>query len=697
MRRQIGFAVAAFRNEAGCTEAGVSGMDAQELLAVERESDVRELHRARVLTDWLVAAYHQHFAPVGSQEAEVPADYMDLLVLLPDLVWIALAKHLDVSLIRARTRAKNALAVTASLPQLRGLVVAGAVRFGRLDYAAGRASHLPWLLRETFDGLVAELDASWEWKRWKKAVDDIYDSLMPPKDRAEAAHRERRVAFWNNGDGTASLQFVGPVATVSAAHCRLSAWARGIRLGQKGDFAVGLEPGAVIDDRRTLDQLCFDIGVLGIPEIPVGMRRADGTHGTFLLTLPTDSAWLRAQAGVNVTIPLLSLMGCSQLPGRLDDASPLSAADARRIAAHSPSLRRLVTDPVTGTVLEAVAQTYAIPASLRTTLTARWQWCTVPGCTRKAVACDIDHIIPFNKGAPASGGTTVFDNLHPLCRHHHNLKTNGVLAVERVSPRTGRGETGPVARWRSVDEGALRWTFPAALGGAVGPPGSRIETEHARELAELQELIDGSVMPASAFAGIGDDEEEPVGTVRTAPGPGQPTTSKPPGGPGARSADKGEHGVEVRSGKELRNGPELWNGVELQNSSELRSEPEACSKDERGERPGLRRMGESPAEPDIPKTLERAERPGTSSSGESHPETVPGPEPEPEPEPELWSKSRRDARPDCQDEVEQPTGPSERYAGGCHPGREAPMKQDLPVDPWGRLRSPFSDPDPPPF
>ena len=42
-----------------------------------------------------------------------------------------------------------------------------------------------------------------------------------------------------------------------------------------------------------------------------------------------------------------------------------------------------------------------------------------PWCTRPAEHCDTDHVIPY-----AEGGPTASDNLAPLCRRHHRLKTH---------------------------------------------------------------------------------------------------------------------------------------------------------------------------------------------------------------------------------------------------------------------------------
>ncbi len=55
---------------------------------------------------------------------------------------------------------------------------------------------------------------------------------------------------------------------------------------------------------------------------------------------------------------------------------------------------------------------------LRTRMTLRHPTCVFPWCTRPARACDADHVIPHNKAGP-----TTDDNLAPLCRRHHRLKT----------------------------------------------------------------------------------------------------------------------------------------------------------------------------------------------------------------------------------------------------------------------------------
>src|SRR6188508_927633 len=62
---------------------------------------------------------------------------------------------------------------------------------------------------------------------------------------------------------------------------------------------------------------------------------------------------------------------------------------------------------------------YQVPDRFAEQATERDVTCVFPWCTRPAEKCDLDHVIPY-----AEGGPTASDNLGPLCRRHHRLKTH---------------------------------------------------------------------------------------------------------------------------------------------------------------------------------------------------------------------------------------------------------------------------------
>ena len=151
------------------------------------------------------------------------------------------------------------------------------------------------------------------------------------------------------------------------------------------------------------------------------------------------------RAQVDVVIDLPTLLGLADDPAELVGYGPLPAATARELIAiaDEATWRRLVTDPVTGHLLDVGRRRYEVPDSLRRQLVRRDVTCRFPGCSRAAdaVGVDLDHAVPWREG-----GRTDRANLGALCRRHHRLKTH--------------------AGWRitgSRDDGSCTWISPNGL------------------------------------------------------------------------------------------------------------------------------------------------------------------------------------------------------------------------------------------
>ncbi|HEX3907641.1 MAG TPA: DUF222 domain-containing protein [Mycobacteriales bacterium] len=126
-----------------------------------------------------------------------------------------------------------------------------------------------------------------------------------------------------------------------------------------------------------------------------------------------------------VQIDLATLLGLSRQPGELAGYGPISDETARALAGDA-TWRRLITDPLTHATLDLGHQAYRPTASLRRFIQARDQTCRFPGCTRRAIRCDLDHAVDFDERGPTNRA-----NLHALCRTHHNLKTEKLWRVDR--------------------------------------------------------------------------------------------------------------------------------------------------------------------------------------------------------------------------------------------------------------------------
>lgn len=211
------------------------------------------------------------------------------------------------------------------------------------------------------------------------------------------------------------------------------------------------------------------------PAVPHRLHRLPGVERdefgrvafALAVSMPTDEFWMRAQAKMITTVPCMSLAQQADLPGTFSDGSPVPAETARYIAAHSRTWTRILTDPATGTPIDAKALSYQIPAAIRQTLIAQWRGCTAQGCRRRAETSEIDHIIPFDHDDPASGGKTVFGNLHPLCKQHHQAKTDGRYSVRMMEP------------------GVVEYRFAHGSTATVPSPDHPVNAENARLMRDI--------------------------------------------------------------------------------------------------------------------------------------------------------------------------------------------------------------------
>lgn len=234
------------------------------------------------------------------------------------------------------------------------------------------------------------------------------------------------------------------------------------------------------------------------------------TQAEVVLRMPTHGQWLDSQAKMVTTVPFLTLAGECELPGVFSDDSPIPADTARRIAGHSKTWTRMLTDPATGTPVDAKAKTYQIPSNVRQTLVAKWRTCTIPGCLGRAENTEIDHIIPFDRDHPERGGLTRFGNLHCVCKLHHQAKTDRKYSV-RMS-RTG----------------VLEYVFRHGITTEVAPGDHPINAAHAKLFDEMRPKDAKSLDPPEPRA---RSEDQPMhGDIRKArKRPGPKATGEQPG------------------------------------------------------------------------------------------------------------------------------------------------------------------------
>ncbi|MCK6212767.1 13E12 repeat family protein, partial [Georgenia sp. EYE_87] len=131
----------------------------------------------------------------------------------------------------------------------------------------------------------------------------------------------------------------------------------------------------------------------------------DGPEGTALPTRSDDGAD-GADGGVGAGSGAGEEVGGEPVPAAyLEGYGPITPDLARALAAGG-TWRRLVTDPVTGTVTHLGRSVYRPPAALQALVRARDVTCVRPACTHLARRAQIDHTKAWS-----AGGTTDLDQL----------------------------------------------------------------------------------------------------------------------------------------------------------------------------------------------------------------------------------------------------------------------------------------------
>lgn len=267
----------------------------------------------------------------------------------------------------------------------------------------------------------------------------------PEREARVRAWARRRVMLHRQADGMATLIADLAEADAHRIHRRLTAIATGLQTDASSeDDARPDSPADNQPDLRTRDQVRADVLVdllLGAPPTAPDARDA---HPAAHWDGPSPRTTASSRPDIQVIVTLETLLGLADQPAEVPGLGPIPADVVRALAADGRWTAWL-TDAA-GAVRATGSAGYVPSAALARLVRAREPHCRFPGCRQPASRCDLDHTIPWPRGA------TTPQNLGPLCRRHHQLKTHGGWRVESPEP-TGS----------PPDESAWRWTTPAGL------------------------------------------------------------------------------------------------------------------------------------------------------------------------------------------------------------------------------------------
>ncbi|MFE6613668.1 DUF222 domain-containing protein [Amycolatopsis sp. NPDC057786] len=276
-------------------------------------------------------------------------------------------------------------ALTSRLPRTLGLMDQGKLGgFGAMKVATATS----WLSDDdarAVDAVLEDRIADKNPDQVRKAANHAANTIDPEgADRRASRDRDgRRLTLRHGETGVASIEVEdAPVEKAAAAYQRIDRAARALKTG---------------GEARTLDQLRADVAL----DLLLGGQGGGSERSEVFLYMD-----------------LFTYLGLNDEPAELAGHGSLPAGLARHIATGPNTvLRRIVTDPLSGQVLDLGRDRYRPTAGLDEFVRVRDRECRRPGCHRPAQACDIDHSLPWQHG-----GHTNADELVDLCRRDHRLK-----------------------------------------------------------------------------------------------------------------------------------------------------------------------------------------------------------------------------------------------------------------------------------
>ncbi len=294
-----------------------------------------------------------------------------------------------------------------------------------------------------------------------RLVDHARARFMPEELAAEtqAAQDKRHVTFTTDQvsfDGTMHLEADLEIPdALGLAQAVTNGAARLAHLGST-DTLDGRRATALGDLARHQLALGFEEDRESASHAQQATRSTPATTQIVLHAHLSADAVLLPDAGRDRACPDVALTGYVERAG-----TRVLSVEQIRAWCGRPDVQ-VVVKPVLDLHQRLETGSYTPTDRIRDHVIARDRTCVFPWCGRNARRCDLDHVIPFDHTDPTRGGPTSTDNLAPLCRRHHRLKTKG--------------------RWRyqMTNPGVFVWTSPLGHHYLRDHTGSRqLTTDHA--------------------------------------------------------------------------------------------------------------------------------------------------------------------------------------------------------------------------
>ncbi|GEE03897.1 hypothetical protein nbrc107696_43430 [Gordonia spumicola] len=208
---------------------------------------------------------------------------------------------------------------------------------------------------------------------------------------------------------------------------------KGVNVSHDGDesvLTIAADAEQVLLAKKSVDASAAEL-TCADDSRSVGARRADFaiarlTGGEFTCdcgnpecpatATDTEVAERFARVVVHVVADASTLNGESDKAGWMDGYGVIDAHHVREAAARPDATVRPLDMAAIADNPAQAGNPYRPTAATDTAVRAVHGTCSVPGCTRAAWSCDLDHVTEYNHADPTSGGATCPCNLAPKCR-----------------------------------------------------------------------------------------------------------------------------------------------------------------------------------------------------------------------------------------------------------------------------------------
>ncbi|MEQ7004839.1 DUF222 domain-containing protein [Actinopolymorpha sp. B17G11] len=328
--------------------------------------------------------------------------------------------------------------LTERLPATRAALAAGTVNLGKARAIVEETCCLaPELAREAEEFILAADAGSGMGLTRAQVVRRLRRKVLEldpdgAEQRRKEAQQGRRVGFGANPDGTGSITGQDlPLAGTAAAKVFIKTHARRIKRAGDVRTLAQIEADVFLDLLRGRGPTTNPDPAPGNPD-PAADPASDRAFGD--VSVDDVGAWdapgdggacvetgdEQLVAKVELVADLETWLRLAEKAGELAGLGAISPAvidDIKNAAAGGFEYCRTVT--LDGKVVyhQASSRRYKPTTTQRRLIQATDRTCSQPGCSRPAIACDLDHTIEHRLGGPSCAC-----NLAPLCRRHHRAK-----------------------------------------------------------------------------------------------------------------------------------------------------------------------------------------------------------------------------------------------------------------------------------